>query len=155
MVCLQDVYSRYVRPDGGPKLPEFRETFSAKTKALRAAAEEEQRARILGRRACTPAVSVESEEEVPITVPVCLRRPRAMSESTTTGKVHLHSNNHGNSGGTKLRRRSRSRDRAADWAPPPTIPDPEIPAYPLYSMPPTSTSLFPGALGRMFSKLRY
>lgn len=148
-----DVYSRYVRSDGGPKLPEYRETFSAKSNAHRAAQEEESRARILGRKTRMPAVSVESEEEVPITVPVCLRRPRAMSESASgdDGAGHRKSGM-GHNSGSKLRRRSRSRDRTADWAPPPTIPDPEPPTY--YTMPPPSNSIFPSVMERMFSKLR-
>ncbi|CCA69442.1 hypothetical protein PIIN_03342 [Serendipita indica DSM 11827] len=134
----QDVYKRYVHEDGTPKFPEYRENYAAKTKAL-AAAEEQSRARILGRNTRMPATHVELEEDMPVSTPVCLRRPRAISE-----------------GGAKLRRRSRSRDRA-DWAPPPTIPDPEIPAYPQYTMPAQSTSLFPNPferMGRKLSKLR-
>ncbi len=88
-----------------------------------------------------PATHVELEEDMPVSTPVCLRRPRAISE-----------------GGAKLRRRSRSRSRdRADWAPPPTIPDPEIPAFTQYTMPTQSSSLFPNPferMGRKLSKLR-
>ncbi|KAG8761576.1 hypothetical protein FRC14_002763 [Serendipita sp. 396] len=150
-----DIQKRYIRDDGAPKFPEYREVsepsppsssssttktqqrtsqnFTAKTNAQRVAAEAESRARILGRKQRTPAVSIEIEEDLAITVPVCLRRPRAISE-----------------GGAKLRRPSRSRDRA-DWAPPPTIPDPEIPAYP--TMPPQSTSIFPNPFEKVSRRL--
>lgn len=114
--------------------------YSVKEKAIRAAAELEQRERILSRPPRTPATTVEFDDAAaPISVPVCLRRPRAISE-----------------GGAKLRRRSRSRDRA-DWAPPPTIPDQEYNQYRPMTMSPPSNSLLPSALekvGRKFSLFR-